>query len=297
MQPIQLGNVRITTAIEMGPQKVKPTNLLPSATEEAMAPHRSWLEPLFLAPDGSLLLTIQSYVVRTRHHTIVVDTCFGNDKQRSTPVSHMLELPFLERLAAAGAPPEQADYVLCTHLHVDHVGWNTKLENGRWVPTFPRAKYLIAKDEWAYWSTRKEGDFSYDAFKDSVAPVVEAGRAIFVDGTFEIDGEARLEPVPGHTPGQVALAITSQGKRGMLTGDLMHHAVQCAEPDWALRAEVDVDSARAKTTRRSFLQRHADTDTLVLPAHFPDPTAGRIVTRGATWRWAPHGVPAAAHTP
>ncbi len=162
---------------------------------------------------GRFLMSIHSFILRAPGLTVLVDTCVGNDKPRQNPGWHMLQTDFLDRLAAAGCPPESVDLVLCTHLHVDHVGWNTRLDNGRWVPTFPRARYLFARTEWEHWS-KVDGDEYGPIIADSVRPIVEAGRADLVEGNHRISEELTLEPTPGHTPGHVSLSIRSQGRRG-----------------------------------------------------------------------------------
>ena len=187
----------------------------------------------------------------------------------------MLKTDFLERLGAAGFPPESIDLVLCTHLHVDHIGWNTRLQDGQWVPTFPRARYLFARKEWAHWSTR-DGDEYGPIIADSVRPVVEAGRADLVEGDHRISEELALEPTPGHTPGHV-----------VITGDLMHHPVQCGEPDW--NSNFCDDQAMARATRRAFCARYADGEVTILGTHLGAPTAGRIVSHGRAWRYLTEG--------
>ena len=237
---------------------------------------------------GLFVLATHTFVVRTPRHLILVDTCTGNDKQRPKQKHryHMNTYPYLERLAALGVTPEQVDYVLCTHLHVDHVGWNTMLLDGRWVPTFPRAKYLIARQEWTYWEqhfSSPTGAVDYPYYEDSILPVMAAGQVELVDRDYRIEDHAWLEPTPGHTPGHVCLHITGGGRDAVLSGDLMHHPVQCAEPDWCSGFCVDV--AHSQRTRRAFLERYAETDALIMPAHFPTPTAGRIERAGDAWRF------------
>jgi len=265
--------------------------LFPASTPAAIESHRHWLEPNLMDPASKLLiLSFHSFVVRTPHHTILVDTCGGNEKNRlEKPRFHMKQWPYLERLGAAGVAPETVDFVLCTHLHVDHVGWNTRLRDGRWVPTFPRAKYLFGRPEWEHWQeqAKRPGGKIEAHHEDSVLPVIETGQAMFVETDHEIEEGIRLEPSPGHTPGHMCLHLAAAGQEAVITGDMMHHALQVAEPDWSTC--FCTDPGLAARTRREFFARYADTDALILPAHFPTPTAGRIVRAGAGWRFAFEG--------
>lgn len=281
MKPVEIGRVRVDNVVEWyGP--TRPTWLLPDASKEAVERHRDWLAPHFMDERGRLLMSIHCFIVRAPGLTVLVDTCVGNDKPRRNENWNMLKTDFLEKLAAAGCPPESVDLVLCTHLHVDHIGWNTRLANGRWVPTFPRARYLFARKEWEHWS-KVDGDEYGPIIADSVRPVVEAGRADFVEGDHRLSEDLRLEPTPGHTPGHVSLHIQSGGREAVITGDLMHHPIQCGEPDW--QSNFDDDPAMARSTRRAFCARYADRDVTILGTHFGAPTAGRIVTHGEAWRY------------
>ncbi len=234
-----------------------PAFIYPDLPKERLEQHRAWLEPKHLDPaTGKLVIAIQAYVVKTKRRTILVDACSGNDKERpSRPLFHHQNRPWLQRLADAGFDPADIDFVLCTHLHIDHVGWNTRLLNGRWVPTFPNARYLITKDEWAHWQDEaKRKEYSSDEhIEDSVLPVVAAGQCDFVAMDYAFDDEAWLDPTPGHTPGHVALRIRSGGQEAALSGDLMHTALQCAEPE--ISSCFCVDRALSAKSRRSFLER------------------------------------------
>ena len=288
MSTWHIGEVRVDRVLEFEGTLLPATTLYPAATEAAVNAHRSWLEPNLIEPGGDrLIMSFHSYLVRTRHHTILVDTCGGNDKERPQKERyHMNQWPYLQNLKAAGVTPEAVDFVLCTHLHVDHVGWNTRLLNGRWVPTFPNARYLFAKAEWDFWEREyKSADYTDDPYyEDSILPVIEAGQVDFVDTDYMLDDGIWLEPTPGHTPGHVCLHIRSGNAEAVLSGDLMHHALQCAEPDWS--SCFCVDPAHSASTRRAFLDRYAETPTLIMPAHFPTPSVGRIVPAADTWRFA-----------
>jgi glyoxylase-like metal-dependent hydrolase (beta-lactamase superfamily II) len=212
---------------------------------------------------------------------MVVDTCIGNDKRRAFPGWNMLRLPFLADLERAGFARDSIDRVLCTHLHVDHVGWNTMLAGGKWVPTFPRARYLIGRKEWEHWSKTSEPD-TRELLDDSVRPIFDAGLADLVESDARITDEIRLEPTPGHTPGHHSVRISSRGQEAVITGDLMHHPVQMAHPEWGSHFDSDFNEAIA--TRRAFLERYGDQPILVLGTHFATPSAGRIVRDGNAWR-------------
>ena len=282
MNPIDLGRLRISAVIERaGPTPT--TWLLPDVPPDAIEHHRSWLEPHFLDAKGRFLMSIHAFVIQGAGFTALVDTCVGNDKDRGgRPPFHMMHTSFLEDLTRAGVSPESVDFVLCTHLHVDHVGWNTRLDNGRWVPTFPRARHLFARREWEHWSSERDED-TRRIMADSVTPILDAGLADLVEMDHKIAPEMWLEPTPGHTPGHVSVRLSSGGADAVITGDLMHHPVQMAEPDWC--PDFDSDKPHARKTRRAFCERYGDTPVTVLGTHFHHPTAGRVVRQGATWRF------------
>ena len=283
MLTLSVGRLRVFTVVERaGP--TRPTWLLPDAAPEAVDRHRAWLAPHFLDDQGRFLQSVHSFVVRAPGLTALVDTCIGNDKDRGgRPPFHMLRTTFLDDLREAGVSPESVDLVICTHLHVDHVGWNTRLDGGRWVPTFPRARHLFARAEWEHWSTSHD-DGVARIMADSVLPVLDAGLAQFVEMDHRISDELWLEPTPGHTPGHVSVRLASEGEEAVITGDLMHHPVQVAEPGWG--SHFDSDGAKACETRRAFCARYADLPVTVLGTHFHHPTAGRIVRHAETWRFA-----------
>ena len=263
--------------------------LLPDADERSLAPHRAWLEPRFLDPvSNRLVMAMQSYLLKTRHHAILVDACVGNDKERRfhAPWARRTSTRFLDNLAAAGLAPEDIDFVMCTHLHADHVGWNTRLAGGRWVPTFPNARYVFARTEYDHWIALNKGGKKYSdgCIDDSVLPVVEAGQAEIVDDRWAFDDEIRFAPTPGHTPGHVAIELCSEGARAVLSGDVCHTPLQCREPGWS--AVGCSDRALSAATRRAFLEAHCDTDTLVMTAHFPAPSVGFVRARGDAFDFA-----------
>jgi len=280
MQRWTVGDVTVTRVIE----SEVPTSahwLLPDATRERIAA-MAWLRPHFATADGKLLAAVHALIVEADGRRIVVDTCVGNDKERTLPFWNQLQGPFLADLAAAGFARETIDTVVCTHLHVDHVGWNTMRVDGRWAPTFPNARYVIARPEWEHWSAvglHPEGD----VLGDSVRPILDAGLADLVPVDHAVSASVRLEPTPGHTPGHVSVRIRSRGAEAVITGDLLHHPVQMGEPSW--RAAFDADAEQARRTRRAFLADCAARDVLVIGTHFATPTAGRVVADGDAWRF------------
>ncbi|WP_315795653.1 MBL fold metallo-hydrolase [Bradyrhizobium sp. SZCCHNRI3043] len=253
--------------------------MFPELTPEMLAAERSALQAAgALDAQDTLILCFQSYVVRTPHHTILIDSCIGNDKPRARPVWNMkTDDTYMRALATAGVSVDDIDVVMCTHLHTDHVGWNTRLDNGRWVPTFPNARYVFAQREYDYW-VAQNAKTEVPPFADSVLPVVEAKRADIVKDGFAIGDHVRLLPTPGHTPGHVAVAVGKGRDDAVFSGDLMHSPLQLGLPE--LSPKFDVDPAQAAATRRTFLDRYCDTTTLCCTAHFPSPSVGRIRRKG-----------------
>lgn len=281
MEPVKLGTTQITNVVEMD-IPTSPRFLYPGIQPADFAPHLPWLQPHFYnAETDRLRMPIQSFIVRTPHHTVIVDTCLGNDKSLLTEGWGKRQGPYLDDLKAAGVTPDQVDLVLCTHLHTDHAGWNTRLVNGRWEPTFPNASYVFNRAEYEHWSTVKDGEQAM-VFKESVLPIMEAGKAVLVDETHEVAEGIRLEPTPGHTPGHVSIHIAGNGGEAVITGDMMHHPIQILEPERGTR--FDWDSAMASRTRRSFLERYAERDVRIVGTHFATPTWGRVVGHKQAFR-------------
>ncbi len=282
----QVGDMTIHRVIEQEEPLFDPLTFFPSLTPETLAENRPWMEAAgALDPKtGNIRLCIQSYVVRTPHHTILVDSCVGNDKDRPTrPFWHRkTDDAWMRNLAAAGVSVGDVDYVMCTHLHVDHVGWNTRLENGRWVPTFPRARYVFAERELAYW-TEEHAKEPNPVIADSVLPVVEAGRAEIVRSDHALSDHVRMTPTPGHTPDHFAVEIGRGRTEAVLTGDLIHSPLQARYPELSMRA--DTDGAQSAATRRRFLECHCEARTLLCTAHFPSPSTGRLSRWGDGFRF------------
>src|SRR4051794_16850770 len=284
----RIGDVTVTKIVELevtGGSRF----ILPRATYEAVLPIE-WLRPHFADERGRLKMSIHALVVEAPNGTktprrIIVDTCLGNDKQdRRIPTWNNLQGPFLADLAAAGFARESIDTVLCTHLHVDHVGWNTMLSGGKWVPTFPNARYLMGRTEFEHWRQSRGRDDMDAVFADSVKPVFDAGLVDLVETDHRVCDEIDLVPTLGHTPGHVSVRIRSQGEEALITGDFMHHPCQIARPHWSSTADSDPDQARE--TRERMLKQLSEQPVLVIGTHFAGATAGRIVRDGDTYRLA-----------
>ncbi|MEZ4330798.1 MAG: MBL fold metallo-hydrolase [Myxococcota bacterium] len=279
----QIGDVRITRVREQ--EALLPLEGLIHVVEpDRLAGHREWLFPHFLTEAGEIRLSIHALVVESAGRTIVVDTCMGND--RPLPIGlASLQTDFLEKLERV-VKRDQVDFVMCTHLHFDHVGWNTMKVGDRFVPTFPNARYLFAREEFDHWATEQGESKREDSAVDlgySIRPIVEAGLHDLVPSRHMLTDEVFLEPTPGHTPGHVAVRIESRGQSAVITGDLVHHPVQLAEPHWG--SHPDVLPERAVETRRAFVARYGDRPVLVIGTHFSGPTAGRIVKVGSSCRF------------
>jgi len=266
----RIGDVTIQRVVELEvPVPYRPHSpFIGEASPERLA-ELPWLYPHFVTPEGHLL-------------TSVHDTCIGNDKPRRMTGNHPLATSFLDRLEQVGSPAGSVDAVLCTHLHVDHVGWNTRLVDGRWVPTFPNARYLMGRIEYEHWS-QAQGSETVAVMQDSVRPIVEANLVELVAADHRVSDEIRLVPTPGHTPGHVSVRIESRGQQALITGDIVHHPCQIGRPQWA--TAFDSDREAATETRRQVLGELADSDVLVIGTHFAAPTAGRITRDGDGFRF------------
>jgi glyoxylase-like metal-dependent hydrolase (beta-lactamase superfamily II) len=264
-----------------------PLTFFAGVTPELLDANRTWLEPTALDPrTGKLVMCVQSYVVRTPHHTILIDSCVGNDKDRpSIPAwSRLASATYMNALAGAGLSVDDVDIVMCTHLHLDHVGWNTRLENGRWVPTFPNARYLFSDKELAYWSGQN-ARMPVPWIADSVLPIVAANRAELVTSDHALDDHVRLEPTPGHTIDHFAVQLGRKRTEAVMTGDLFHSPLQARYPDVSMQG--DYDPKQSAGSRRRFFERYCDTESLVCTAHFPPPSTGRVTRWGNGFRIVP----------
>ena len=287
LSPIKLGPITIHRIVEQQGPIFEARSFFPTLAKELLDENRSWLQPTYLEPGtDKVVLCFQSYVVQTPHHNILVDTCFGNDKPRPTrPAWHMLKTDKLEKgLAAAGLGFGDIDFVMCTHLHVDHVGWNTRLDGGRWVPTFPKARYLFSERELAFWTQKeKEEPADHPWITDSVLPVVAARRAEMVNSDHRLNELVQLVPSPGHTIDHYSVHVGTPGQDAFLTGDMIHSPLQARYPDLGMRA--DYDSKQAGQSRRKLFGQFCDTSTLMCTAHFPSPSTGRIARWGEGFKF------------
>ncbi len=275
-----IGNAKITSIVE-SETPTSPRFMFKDMTKAevlARVEKAPWLQPHFISPDGYLLQKIQCLIVDVDDLRIAVDTCIGNDKERSNELWTNLQGPFLDDLAKAGYPPESITHVVCTHLHVDHVGWNTKLVDGEWVPTFPNARYLFVDTEYDHWETTESLFDGEDVFGDSVAPIAAAGLADRVAIDHRLSDTVSFQPTPGHTPGHISLVVESEGQKAIITGDMTHTPMQIADPD--LSSMFDTDSDAARVTRREVFPGWADGKTLVIGTHFGSPTAGTMTPDG-----------------
>ncbi len=275
-----VGDLTIHRIIEQETTFLPALEMLPDLTPDLLAKNRPWMQKAgALDANDVLILCFQSYIVKTPHHTILIDSCIGNDKPRPSRPKWDMKTDdiYMRGLAAAGFSVANIDFVMCTHLHVDHVGWNTRLQDGGWVPTFPNARYVFGKTEFDYW-TEQNAKTPVPAIVDSVLPIVEDNRSEIVSSDFAIGDHARILPTPGHTPGHVAFTLGRGKDDAVFSGDLMHTPLQARYPEMSMK--FDVDPAEAAKTRRGFLERYCHTDTLCCTAHFPSPSAGKIRRAG-----------------
>ncbi|MEO8317017.1 MAG: MBL fold metallo-hydrolase [Bradyrhizobium sp.] len=294
MRQLTIGEMRIDRLVEIPALPLDKAFLFANVTDEVIAANRGWLDHRFIEPGTDrFILSHHSYVVRTPRWTAIVDTCCGNHKDRpGAPFWNQLNQPYIENMAALGVRPEDVDFVMCTHLHVDHVGWNTRLVDGRWVPTFPKARYLMGRTEYDHWDQQHRQNpgrlVNRGSFVDSVLPVVATGQAEFVDSDHCVfDDRAatfRFVPAPGHTIGNMMIDLRGGHDHAVVSGDVIHHPIQCAAPWLSNAADFDLEVARS--TRVKLLEQLANTPSILLPAHFPGPTAGRVISNGEAFRFA-----------
>ena len=279
-----VGSVKVTAIVE-SETPTSPRFLFDGVSKDdviARAEAAPWLKGAFVNDQGYLLQRIQCFVVDTGSERIAVDTCVGNDKIRHNPQWNQLQTSFLDDMAEAGYPADSITHVVCTHLHDDHIGWNTRLVDGQWVPTFPNARYVFAAPEVEHWQAEAGLFDGQNVFADSVAPVLDAGQADLVGLGHQIGDSVRFVATTGHTPGHVSLEISSGNSRSIITGDMTHTPIQIADPD--LSSMFDTNSDEARATRRRVFPDWADGETLIIGTHFGGPTAGTMVPDGDGYR-------------
>ena len=289
MQATRIGDFAVHRICEFEGPFIAPEIFFPDFDPVVLRANPDMSGPRLIDPaTGKLVFSFHSFVVKTGRHTILIDACLGNDKERPMrPQFHRLQTSFLADLANVGVKVEEVDYVMCTHLHWDHVGWNTRLENGSWVPTFPNARYIMARREFDHWQgVQQRGEDSPHrlAFEDSVLPVVRTGQSVLVDDDYALEDGLWFESAPGHTPGNVVIHARSRDDRAAFIGDVLHHQLQLMKPEWSTLACTDPELSRK--TRMRLVEEHVERGTRLFPAHFPAPTAGRIVRRGIAYCYA-----------
>lgn len=277
----RIGDVEVWRILEICAPFREPKELFPNAGPEVRSIIEALVPGSICASSGQLILPIQGFLLKTPSHNILVDSCVGNHKNiPGHPDWHQRdEGRFMAALTAAGVGVADVDYVLCTHLHVDHIGWNTQLQNGRWVPTFPNARYLMPSGDEEMLRMR-----SGNSYEESVLPIMEAGQAELVDAGHQLGDNVELVPSPGHSPGHVSILVRSGGREALITGDALHSSAQCWHPDWHFK--FDADPELAGTSRKQILERCSETGCLVLGSHFMLPSVGHVKWEKSAFRWS-----------
>lgn len=283
MSSFTLGNIKVTRIEELIGPLFDPKRFFPDFTPAAFDEHRDWLYPNHVdAGSGNIIASMHAWLIQTPHHNILVDTCIGNDKER-VPYRdwHHMQTPWLTNLKAAGVNPTDIDFVMCTHLHVDHVGWNTQLQDGQWLPTFPNARYIFSEAEYNFWEgeRKREDPETFNAvnnqtFDDSVMPIMHL--AELVSGEVELIADMlHISPAPGHTPGSITIRLSDQSHKALFTGDICHHPIQVVNPEW--NSNFCELPEQAIATRKSVLAYCEQNQALMMPAHFGPGFAGHVV--------------------
>jgi glyoxylase-like metal-dependent hydrolase (beta-lactamase superfamily II) len=278
----KVGDVEIARLVEVNAFEDNLWMLWKDETADFLKRH-AWVHPHFATPEGLMKISFQCFVLRSRGKSVMIDTCIGADRKREFDVFCNIHTTFLDDMKAAGFPPSSITTVLCTHLHFDHVGWNTHLVDGKWVPTFPQARYLFGRREYDHWChLRATGGYhDFEHMHDSIDPVLEAGLVDFIGPEHHITDEVSLFPTPGHTPGHVSVLIRSRGEEAVITGDLLHHPIQLSYP--LRHVNFDMDKDQGAATRQAFVERFGGGKVMVIGSHFCDPTSGWIVHDGEQW--------------
>ena len=294
MTVFEVGAAKITRIEETYLPVYRPDDLFPEWSGDVFARHKHWLAPHhYDLTTGLIKLSVHSWLLQIDSKNILIDACCGNNKSRPTrPFWNMLSTPFLDRLATAGARPDEIDLVMCTHLHHDHVGWNTQLRDGRWVPTFSNARYVFSKPDFEYYQQTdadpQTGPVEFGTFRECVLPLVDAGRADLVVGPHRLSDHIEIVPAPGHSAGHVVFKLETGGQHAIFIGDVFHHLLQVYHPSWNFPKNSCAEQARA--SRRMVLEYCASTGALTLPCHVGAPFAGYInaVNNGFEPRFRQH---------
>ncbi len=291
MPPIELGRMRIHKVHEMD-SPVPLESQLPGVTCADMRRLLTWYDqPDEVTADpatSAMTFSVHSWVIELDGKVILIDSCDGNHKNRSLEAVHQLDTDYLGNLKRAGFAPEDVDMVMCTHLHFDHIGWNTRLENGRWVPTFAKARYIFGRRDYEYFRDGPPGEeLHVEAFRDSILPVMEAGQGELVEEDFcahhQIGNGIWLEPAFGHSPGCFTINAKADGAPALFWGDVIHHPVQLIRHD--LPFAFDTDPAAASKVRRATLERAAEEQLVCFPAHFRRTSAGHVLRDGDAYKY------------
>ena len=289
MKPVSLGQMTVFKLFEMesGPPL---SMIMPEISAQDLAHLATWYTDDTLGPtpeQSAFMMSMHSYVLQVAGRNILIDACNGNDKRRSIPDVDRVQTPYLANLAALGLTTDSIELVLCTHLHFDHVGWNTRLENGKWVPTFRNARYLFSRRDFEHFGKQELEDDHLRAFRDSVLPIYEAGCAELVEADIvvhrEVSERVWLEPAFGHSPGNFSVFAEGGGRRAIFWGDVVHHPIQMIRPE--VTPSFDGDPVKARETRLRTLSRAADEELVCFPAHFRDPSAGQVLRAGDAYRY------------
>lgn len=280
----QIGEVQIIQLVELVENKLF-NSFITKATKENVK-KINWLRPHFADEQGNLKANVQSFLVKSSGKNILVDTCNGNEKERpNVPEWSNLQTDFLSKFKNIGIDLGDIDFVICTHMHFDHVGWNTCRQNGQWIPTFSNAKYIFSKGEYEYWNQKPENEIvdDFNGIDDSITPIIEAGQALLVEDDYVIDQNIRLISTPGHTPHHVSIAIESDSQKATISGDVIHHPCQMVNPNWT--TEADTYPEQTVATRERFLNEIKDTHILLVGSHFANPVAGYIKSQNDELRF------------
>lgn len=276
----KIGDVEVWRILEIHAPFMVPEELYPNAGPDVRAIIQAHVPGGLCPQSGRLMLPIQGFLLKTPSFNILVDSCVGNDKNAPNDADwhKRSDMRFMAALTAAGMNVGDVDYVLCTHLHLDHVGWNTRLEDGRWVPTFPNARYLMPAADEEIQRLNKS-----NLYVESVLPVIEAGQVELVEAGHMLGDHVTLVPTPGHTPGHVSVLLKSGDRAALITGDAIHSTAQCWHPEWHFKYDADAEIAVA--SRKRLLEEASETDRLILGSHFALPSLGRVKAEKGAFRW------------